>query len=233
MKSGHYIVTADMPVEMTGRDIAVQMSGRTAGWLFVKHADGGHWTSAAKLTPETFGMLQAHRADDQHPAGFIKPDSKEQVFFYEQDYYVLSNFAAFTLQWRGKRFDTSESAYHYEKFFGAPDIQHAITQAPSAHEAFKLAEHFKTQRREDWEGVKVATMYAILHAKAAQHEYVRKKLLATGDRELIEDSWRDSYWGWGPNRNGHNKLGWLWMQVRADIRAGLTDMPPLPPPPTE
>ena len=61
-------------------------------------------------------------------------------------------------------------------------------------------------------------MLDILRAKASQHEYVRRKLLATGDRELIEDSWRDDFWGWGANRDGLNMLGKLWMEVRTEIR---------------
>jgi hypothetical protein len=68
--------------------------------------------------------------------------------------------------------------------------------------------------------VKVDVMRDILRAKVAQHEYVRRKLLATGDRELIEDSWRDDFWGWGPNRDGQNMLGKLWMEVRAELDHG-------------
>jgi ribA/ribD-fused uncharacterized protein len=67
--------------------------------------------------------------------------------------------------------------------------------------------------------VKVDIMRDILRAKADQHEYVRRKLLATGDRELIEDSWRDDFWGWGPNRDGQNMLGKLWMEIRSELRA--------------
>jgi predicted NAD-dependent protein-ADP-ribosyltransferase YbiA (DUF1768 family) len=40
----------------------------------------------------------------------------------------------------------------------------------------------------------------------------------TGDRELIEDSWRDSYWGWGEDHKGRNWLGKLWMEVREELR---------------
>ena len=47
---------------------------------------------------------------------------------------------------------------------------------------------------------------------------MRRKLLATGDRTLIENSWRDDFWGWGPNRDGQNMLGRLWMEVRAELR---------------
>lgn len=155
-------------------------------------------------------------------AGFIKPDTDKQVFFYEQNFYVLSNFSAFTLQWRGHRFDTSEAAYHWEKFVSMPEgdpICDAIRFAPSAHQAFKIAEEWKSRRRRDWDAVKVDVMRAILIAKANQHEYVRSKLLATGNRELIEDSWRDDFWGWGPNRDGQNILGKLWMEVRAMLAA--------------
>lgn len=149
-----------------------------------------------------------------------KLDTDKQVFFYEQDFYVLSNFSAFTLQWQGLRFDTSEAAYHWEKFaITAPVIAEEILHAESAHEVFKIAEVNKACRRPDWDNVKVSIMRDILRAKAAQHEYVRRKLLETGDRELIEDSWRDDFWGWGPNRDGQNMLGELWMQVRAEFRA--------------
>lgn len=151
-----------------------------------------------------------------------KLDTNKQVFFYEQDFYVLSNFSAFTLQWRGLRFDTSEAAYHYEKFIGggilAKAVAYSILNAPSAHVAFKIAEQNKDIRRPDWDVVKIGIMRDILRAKLEQHEYVRRKLLATGDRELIEDSWRDDFWGWGPNRDGQNMLGRLWMELRAELK---------------
>lgn len=150
-----------------------------------------------------------------------KLDTPEQVFFYEQDFYVLSNFSAFNLEWAGLTFATTEHAYHWEKFTGGPhaDIAALVRFAPSAHEAFKRAEQHKQFRRKDWDDVKLGIMQGILRAKADQHEYVRRKLLATGSRELIEDSWRDDYWGWGPRRDGQNMLGKLWMEVRGELTA--------------
>ena len=161
-----------------------------------------------------------------------KLDTETQVFFYEQDFYVLSNFSAFRLSWRGRDFDTSEAAYHWERFatgqegnrspaFGsmASAVADDIRFAKSAHEAFKIAQEHKSMQRPDWDAVKVEVMRSILRAKAAQHEYVRRKLLETGDRELIEDSWRDSFWGWGPSRDGKNMLGKLWMEIRVELRA--------------
>ena len=146
-------------------------------------------------------------------------DTEQEVFFYEQDFYVLSNFSAFELLHSGRRFSTSEAAYHFEKFVHtAGDVALDIYLAPSAHEAFKIAEVNKDKRRRDWDAVKVGIMRDILRAKADQHEYVRRKLLATGERTLIENSWRDAFWGWGPKREGQNMLGKLWMEVRAELR---------------
>ena len=147
-----------------------------------------------------------------------KLDTDKQVFFYEQDFYVLSNFSSFTLTWKGLRFDTSEAAYHWEKFATvAPSIATKIIFATSAHEAFKIAEANKHLRRSDWDDVKVEIMRNILRTKVEQHEYVRRKLIETGDRELVEDSWRDDFWGWGPDKNGLNMLGKLWMEIRSEL----------------
>jgi hypothetical protein len=145
-------------------------------------------------------------------------DTDTRICFYEQDFYVLSNFSSFTLQWKGFRFDTSEAVYHWEKFPSFPQIQLSIRLAPSAHVAFKIAERDKEFRRTDWDLIKVDIMKEILREKAHQHEYVRRKLLATGDRELVENSWRDDFWGWGPNKDGRNQLGKLWMEIRSEIR---------------
>lgn len=149
-------------------------------------------------------------------------DNARQVFFYEQDFYVLSNFSAFRLNFGSVWHDTSEHAYHWMKFRGADaSVQNAIAHAESAHDAFKLAERYRDRRRRDWDAVKVDVMRDILRAKADQHEYVRRKLLDTGDRELIENSWRDDFWGWGPNRDGRNQLGKLWMEIRAELRSSV------------
>lgn len=149
-------------------------------------------------------------------------DTAERVCFYEQDFYVLSNFSAFCVHWQGKPFFTSEHAYHWTRF-DLPDgrgvlLQDCVQRTPSAHEAFKFAQAEKSKQRPDWDQIKVPVMKEILLAKAEQHEYVRRKLLQTGGRELVENSWRDDFWGWGPNRDGQNMLGKLWMQIRAELR---------------
>lgn len=161
-------------------------------------------------------MTDANRTEDRR----LSLDNEHAVYFYEQDHYYLSNFSAFRIGWQGFDFDTSEHAYHWEKFPDYLYIRREIREARSAHEAFKIAERYREARRLDWDEVKVDIMRCILCAKVDQHEYVRRKLLETGDRALVENSWRDDYWGWGPNRDGQNMLGVLWQQVRHQLRYG-------------
>lgn len=152
-------------------------------------------------------------------------DTPDAVFFYENDFYVLSNFSAFAVRWGPYDFPTSEHLYHWRRFHlaaggDADKIAREVFNARSAHDAFRIAQENKPLQYRRWDAVKVAEMRAIIRAKAEQHEYVKRKLLATGDRELIEDSWRDDFWGWGPNRDGWNMLGKLWMDLRAELRSG-------------
>lgn len=151
----------------------------------------------------------------------------EVVDFYEREFYPLSNFSSFRIRWAGRWFDTSEHAYHWEKFPDCTELRKELRLTLSAHEAFKLAERNKHLRRPDWDDVKVEVMRRIIRAKAEQHEYVRRKLMETGDRPLIEGSWRDNFWGIGPNKDGQNMLGKLWMELRAALASDHTDSPPV------
>lgn len=199
-------------------------------WTFSAHDDAAPMVDALKQFAALHG-LDIEDPDVTNWKIVLPPmsethhglDTDERVFFYEQDFYVLSNFSSFRVEWNGTHYPTSEHAYQSEKFRGYhDDIADQIASAPSAHEAFKMAEQNKAHRRPDWDRVKVDTMRRILTAKAVQHEYVHRKLVETGDRLLIENSWRDDYWGWGPNRDGLNMLGRLWMEVRASLAPGFS-----------
>ncbi len=144
-------------------------------------------------------------------------DTKKRIFFYEQEFYVLSNFSSFVVEWRGDFYPTAEHAYHSEKFHDEK-LKEQIRLARSAHDSSKLAHANRDKYRNDWDLIKISVMKKILQAKAMQHPYVMKKLLESGDRELIENSWRDSFWGWGAKKNGHNNLGKLWMELREEFR---------------
>ncbi len=158
----------------------------------------------------------------KRPEQFRDPDldtSGEVIGFYEREFYVLSNFSSFQVQWRDRLWPTSEHAYQAAHFFEtAPELAKAIADAPSAHQAFKIAKANADKAPSNWDDIKIDIMEEICRAKLSQHDYVRRKLLQTGDMDIVEDSPKDSFWGWGPDRSGRNELGKIWMRLRDELR---------------
>lgn len=140
-----------------------------------------------------------------------------EIGFYESEYYFLSNFSAFTVEWRDQLWMTSEHAYQAEKFI-ENDIQQQILNARSAHDAKQIAKANKEHARKDWGDVKLSIMKDICRNKLNQHPYILSKLKESGDAVLVETSHKDAYWGWGPNKDGENHLGKIWMELREELK---------------
>lgn len=140
-----------------------------------------------------------------------------EIGFYESEYYFLSNFAAFTVEWNGQLWMTSEHAYQAAKFV-EQDIQQQILHARSAHDSKQIAKAHKDHARNDWNDVKRSIMKDICRHKLNQHPYILRKLKESGDATLIETSHEDAYWGWGPNKDGENHLGKIWMELREELK---------------
>jgi ribA/ribD-fused uncharacterized protein len=68
------------------------------------------------------------------------------------------------------------------------------------------------------EQVKEAVMMTALRAKFTQHAKLKRLLLSTGDKILIEHTTNDSYWGDGGDGSGKNRLGHLLMELRAELK---------------
>jgi len=140
------------------------------------------------------------------------------IGFYPREFYPLDNFQAFQVDIGGVVYPTSEHAYHAMKFIrDAPDIYDLILQARSPHDALKIAQAHKERQSPNWDEDKDEIMYLICKMKLDQHPYVAKKLLETVGFTLVEDSPKDSYWGWGPDKKGENKLGKIWMRLRDEL----------------
>jgi ribA/ribD-fused uncharacterized protein len=142
---------------------------------------------------------------------------EDAVLFYGGEFgYGFSNFAAFGVTWRGKWAMTSEHHFHAAKFLDEEIIEE-IYAATSAHDALKLAEKYEAEAklRPDWdEAMSVEVMYDIITCKHDQHPYIQKHLKESVGRALIENSVKDSFWGRGPDWQGLNMLGKLWMRLR-------------------
>jgi len=109
--------------------------------------------------------------------------------------------------------------YQAASFMGSnEELVEKIKKSHSAHEAQKIAYENRDKQRADWNEVKLGIMEELLRLKIEQNPYVKKKLLQTEDYIIVEDSPKDSFWGWGPNRDGENQLGKLWMKLREELR---------------
>lgn len=60
-------------------------------------------------------------------------------------------------------------------------------------------------------------MEKLVRLKVEQNPYVKHKLLQTKDYIICEDSPKDSFWGIGPNRDGRNELGKIYMKIRDEL----------------
>jgi ribA/ribD-fused uncharacterized protein len=156
------------------------------------------------------------------PTQFRDPQldmSGKVIGFYEREFYVFSNFSSFQVDYKGRRWATSEHAYQASHYFeSAPDLIEQIFNARSAHEAYIIAKVNANKAPENWDDIKVDIMYEICKLKLQQNPYVKQKLLQTCDLYMVEDSPTDDFWGWGKQRDGRNELGKIWMQLREEAK---------------
>lgn len=72
----------------------------------------------------------------------------------------------------------------------------------------------------DWNFAKLGLMHTAVSRKFIHNPDIAKRLLETGNQELVEgNDWEDRFWGVDPvgSRNGKNNLGIILMQVRQEL----------------
>ena len=156
---------------------------------------------------------------EQYRDRWLGEKMDEVIGFYPREFYPFDNFSSFKVEWNGYLFSSVEEAYQAASFMGSDEeLVEKIKKSHSADEAQRIAYANRDKRREDWDDVKISIMEELLRLKIEQNPYVKKKLLQTGDYMIVEDSPKDDLWGWGPNRNGQNNLGKLWMKLREELK---------------
>ena len=156
---------------------------------------------------------------EQYRDRWLREKMDEVIGFYPREFYPFDNFSSFKVEWNGCLFASVEEAYQAASFMGSDEeLVEKIKKSHSADEAQRIAYANRDKRREDWDDVKISIMEELLRLKIEQNPYVKKKLLQTGDYMIVEDSPKDDFWGWGPNRDGQNNLGKLWMKLREELK---------------
>ena len=156
---------------------------------------------------------------EQYRDTWLSEKMDEVIGFYPREFYPLDNFSSFKVEWNGYLYASLEEAYQAASFMGSDEeLVEKVKKSHSADEAQRIAYANRDKQRTDWNEVKLEIMEELLRLKVEQNPYVKKKLLQTENYLIVEDSPKDSYWGWGEDRQGENHLGKLWMKLRNEIR---------------
>lgn len=140
-----------------------------------------------------------------------------QIRFYENKYYMLSNFSSHAVGYENMLYMTAEHAYQSAKFENQ-DIKKEVQQARSSFRAKAVShKHEERFQKQNWNDIKISVMEAILRCKLDQHEDVREALIQSGDAEIVENSQDDYFWGCGTDGTGRNEMGKVWMHIREEL----------------
>lgn len=160
----------------------------------------------------------------------IRTDSKRVAFFGTDA--PLSNFHPATFTEGGISYSSTEQYYQVKKAEHFLDDQRAakMMRMTNPVDIMRLGKNVNNYKEDEWEPVCRDVMMRGNLAKYTQNPCLRSFLLATGDKELLESSRHDLYWGTGVGLNskyalttnefrGKNHMGRLLSSVREHMEA--------------
>lgn len=152
------------------------------------------------------------------------------LFYGQSEFYSNWNMAGFTV--KDVRFANGEQYMMYckAKFFGDEATATQVLAEPDPGKVKALGRAVVGYDDAQWAANRLRIVRRGLLEKARQHQFIRRALLASGDRILVEASPYDTIWGIGLRENdpraldpaqwrGDNLLGQAWMWVRDQLRA--------------
>lgn len=175
--------------------------------------------------------IYRHKDIDKLPEGLRLSDAKmidtTKGIAFQSHHAFLSNFFPCTVNYNGIKFKSAEHAYQYSRatFLGKTITANDVLKANKAEEAKRAV--LNLQNSKEWDASKQKIMKDIVFAKFAQNHDLQNKLLATGERPLLEATY-DSYWGCGlpltarklkqGEWHGKNYLGIILAECRFEIK---------------
>lgn len=111
--------------------------------------------------------------------------------------------------------------YYQAMKFSDESIQKKINTFTSPDQANKFARSWrhKFKVRKDWKKIKTTVMTRALYIKCRTHPVISQKLIATGKKNIVENSQFDYFWGCGRDKRGDNHYGKVLMNVRSKLIA--------------
>ncbi|CAK9098464.1 unnamed protein product [Durusdinium trenchii] len=150
---------------------------------------------------------------------------------FQGPYKFLSNFFWSELDFQGLRYPSVEHAFQAAKLVeNQQRVAYGFTSPSlSFGEAKRLGR--QVALRKDWKEIREEVMAECLLAKFENPD-LRKQLLSTGDRELVDghSGSPDLIWGYHiPSKKGENRLGILLMELRSKLSRPLVQSKTKPP----
>lgn len=157
----------------------------------------------------------------------------ESIDKFFGEYRWLSNFHLCSIEYEGIIYPSTEHAYQAAKS-NDPEIRKQCLEMNCKEVkrwgrslgdeilyVDKQGAHMKLSKDWDtgptWGQKRVRVMYDINLYKYKNHPELKKKLLATGDAQLIEgNTWGDKFWG--VCNGGANMLGKILMLIREELK---------------
>lgn len=132
----------------------------------------------------------------------------------------LSNFSPCSIEYEGTIFPSTEHLFQSLKILD-PNLRLRISRILTPGQAKKFSRTIEL--RPNWNKIRVSIMRDVVYQKFQQNLVIRKMLLDTGDKELVEgNDWHDKFWGVDNQTNeGDNHLGNILMEIRDDLRGEL------------
>ena len=128
-------------------------------------------------------------------------------------YDFLSNMYPSPMVIGGIKYLCVEAAFQSMKLITKEDRK----QFEGIHGAYAKLLGRKVTLRSDWNKIRINVMRYVVREKFKQNPLLKKRLLETGDMELVEENnWNDKFWG-VCNGVGENWLGKILMEVRDEI----------------
>jgi len=163
-------------------------------------------------------------------------ETKTHIYFWGT---FLSNWIPSDLEipCDGHIFTNSEQLFMYYKanFFGDKDMAKRIVEEGQIPKVAKeLGGKVRNFKESDWSKVREQMMYNAIFRKFTSNRELMEKLLATGNKTLVEGTPMDPIWGvmvhWKDDRildernwRGKNLLGKVLMRVRQDLKSQIVN----------
>lgn len=181
--------------------------GFISSTLFRERLKAGDGTARELVTPAVWRLVQN--------AG--KETMNSITNFHEEGYTFLSNFYEAPLSYRGLTYGSAEAAFQAQKCLTEEEKLPFTEARPGKCKGMGR----RVKLRPDWEQVKAGLMEEIVRAKFTQNEELKRLLLATGSKRLVEgNTWGDTFWGVDlRSGRGENHLGVILMKVREELAA--------------